>query len=53
MMEYGLSLVVVAVRAGCGSTPNLAPGDGIVAMKPAEAGGGGGGGRGGCRVGRG
>ncbi|VEB00120.1 lipoprotein [Klebsiella pneumoniae] len=33
MMKYVLSLVVVAILAGCTSTPNLPPRDTIVAMK--------------------
>ncbi len=39
MMKYVLSLVVVvAILAGCTSTPNLPPRDTIVAMKPTESG---------------
>ncbi len=38
MIKYVLSLVVVAILAGCTSTPNLPPRDTIVAMKPTESG---------------
>ncbi|HDU3743706.1 TPA: hypothetical protein QIZ47_002880, partial [Klebsiella pneumoniae subsp. pneumoniae] len=38
MMKYVLSLVVVAILAGCTSTPNLPPRDTIVAMKPTKSG---------------
>ncbi|PLN70670.1 hypothetical protein CWN73_28355, partial [Klebsiella quasipneumoniae] len=38
MVKYILSLVVVAMLAGCTSAPNLPPRDTIVAMKPTESG---------------
>ena len=38
MMKDVLSLVVVAILAGCTSTPYLPPRDTIVAMKPTESG---------------